>query len=61
MNVIRWPEPISEHGRLSEGPDAYRLGMGPLFDPLGKCPKTLLVKLSSATSVAIVRLPGNIA
>jgi len=45
MNVIRWPEPISEHGRLSEG----------------KWPQTLLVKLSSATSVVIVRLPGNIA
>jgi hypothetical protein len=45
MNVIRWPEPFDEKGRLSEGAYAHAMGAISLAEGPPRCPQTLYVNL----------------
>ncbi|KAG8153361.1 T6SS phospholipase effector Tle1-like catalytic domain-containing protein [Burkholderia catarinensis] len=45
MNVIRWPEPFNEQGRLSEGETARLTGESTLVEEKPGCPQTLRVNL----------------
>jgi hypothetical protein len=45
MNVVRWPNPMPETGRLPLGKRAYEFGAGKVSDPLAGCPQTLHVNL----------------
>jgi hypothetical protein len=45
MNVIRWPDPFDEKGRLSEGAYARAMGAISLAEGPPRCPQTLYVNL----------------
>jgi hypothetical protein len=45
MNVIRWPEPFDEQGRLSEGKFTRAMSAISLADEPSHCPQTLNVNL----------------
>ena len=41
MNIVRWPEPMPESGRLPMAKDAYDWGICKVADPLMSCPQRL--------------------